>query len=60
MDTAYGVRPALARNHGRVTVKLRTPLTDLEALIENARTASRGEGTAGDENSEYFLAAFVH
>ena len=33
---------------------------ELEALVQKARAASRGEGTPGDEDSEYFLAAFVH
>jgi glyoxylase-like metal-dependent hydrolase (beta-lactamase superfamily II) len=37
-----------------------TTRAELEALIEKARAASRGEGTPGDEESEYFLAAFVH
>jgi glyoxylase-like metal-dependent hydrolase (beta-lactamase superfamily II) len=33
---------------------------ELEALIEKARAAARGEATPGDEDSEYFLRAFVH
>ena len=33
---------------------------ELETLIEKARAASGGEGIAGDEDSEYFLKAFVH
>ena len=33
---------------------------ELEALIEKARAGSRGEVTPGDEDSEFFLAAFVH
>ena len=34
--------------------------TEFEELIEKARAAARGEGTAGDADSEAFLKAFVH
>jgi len=34
--------------------------TEVEELIEKARAAARGETTPGDEDSEYFLNAFVH
>ena len=33
---------------------------ELEDLIEKARAAARGDATPGDEDSEYFLNAFVH
>jgi glyoxylase-like metal-dependent hydrolase (beta-lactamase superfamily II) len=33
---------------------------ELEELIDKGRAAARGEATPGDEDSEYFLAAFVH
>jgi glyoxylase-like metal-dependent hydrolase (beta-lactamase superfamily II) len=33
---------------------------ELEELIAKARAAARGEATPGDEDSEYFLGAFVH
>lgn len=37
-----------------------TTRDELESLIEKARAASRGEVIPGDEDSEYFHAAFVH
>jgi glyoxylase-like metal-dependent hydrolase (beta-lactamase superfamily II) len=36
-----------------------TSRTEMEAFIEKGRTAARGEVTPGDEDSEYFAAAFA-
>jgi glyoxylase-like metal-dependent hydrolase (beta-lactamase superfamily II) len=37
-----------------------TTRAEIEALVEKARAAARGEGTPGDEDADYFLQAFVH
>lgn len=37
-----------------------TTRAEVEALIEKARAAARGEATPGDADSQYFLDAFVH
>ena len=52
---AYPVELYVEGHHPAVTTR-----DEFEALIEKARAASRGEGTPGDEDSEYFLKAFVH
>ena len=52
---AYPAELYVEGHHPAVTTR-----AELGALIEKARAASRGEGTPDDEDSEYFLAAFVH
>ncbi len=52
---AYPARIYVEGHHPALSTRV-----ELEALIEKAQAASRGEVTAGDEDSEYFLAAFVH
>jgi glyoxylase-like metal-dependent hydrolase (beta-lactamase superfamily II) len=37
-----------------------TTRAEIEALIEKARAAARGQGMPGDEDADYFLQAFVH
>lgn len=52
---AYPAELYVEGHHAAVTTR-----AEFEALVETARAASRGEVTAGDEDSEYFLRAFVH
>ena len=52
---AYPAELYVEGHHSAVTTR-----DEFETLIEKARAASRGECTPGDEDSQYFLAAFVH
>jgi glyoxylase-like metal-dependent hydrolase (beta-lactamase superfamily II) len=52
---AYPAEHYVEGHHPAVTTR-----AELEELIGKARAASRGESTPGDEDSEYFLKAFVH
>ena len=52
---SYPAEHYVEGHHPAVTTR-----AEVEELIGKARAAARGEGTPGDEDSEYFLDAFVH
>jgi glyoxylase-like metal-dependent hydrolase (beta-lactamase superfamily II) len=52
---SYSAERYVEGHHPAVTTR-----AEVEELIEKARAAARGESTPGDEDSEYFLNAFVH
>jgi hypothetical protein len=50
---AHDMRHYVEGHHPAVTAR-----SEFEALAAKARAAERGEATPGDEDSEYFAAAF--